>query len=255
MRCLKTENLAITIGNKTLCQDLNLTINAGEVWGILGQNGSGKTTLLHTLAGLLPAKQGEIWLGNNKLSLLSIKSVAKYLGILFQDVNVVFLQTVFDYCMGGRFPHLAYFQRETAEDRRIVHYALERLSVSHLAHKPLHQLSGGEKRRVAIAALLAQTPTLYLLDEPTNHLDIHHQIAVLKTFRQLAREESAAILMALHDVNLAQQFCDHILLMFADGRTLQGSVDDVLTSENLTLLYQHPLHKLGNDPLSFWWPA
>lgn len=250
---LHTQHVSVKIGSKIICRDLNLDINPGDVWAILGSNGSGKTTLLHALAGFFPLAYGDIFLGENKLTQLSIKTIAQSIGILFQDFNLTFPQTVWEYCRAGRYPHLAYFKKDSAKDQQIVMHALQKMELDKLTHRPVAQLSGGEKRRLAIAALLAQTPSIYLLDEPTNHLDMRHQMSVLNHFRDLAATQSAAIILSLHDVNLAQQFCNHFLFLFPDGSTLQGSQQTLLTCENLTRLYQHPV-KMTNGAPSFWYP-
>lgn len=254
MNLLQAKQIAIHVNGKTICEDLDLTLRPGETWGILGPNGSGKTTLLHTLAGLSAITKGEIWLGADRLNKLSSKSIAQTLGLLFQDVNAVFAQTIWEYCLAGRYPHLNYLQRESPQDKQIVLQALQTMELDHCLHKNMMQLSGGEKRRLAIATLLAQTPGIYLLDEPTNHLDVRHQMLVLNQFRNLAAMQSCAILMSLHDVNLAQQFCDRILLLFSDGSVMQGLTQEMLTEENLTRLYQHPMRVWGEGSLIYWYP-
>lgn len=255
MSLLRTEGLTISIGKKIICRDLSIELKAGQVWGILGPNGCGKTTLLHTLGGLYPSTNGHIWLGKNRLESLSVKAIAQYLGILFQDMNDVFLQTVFDYCLAARFPHRAYFQRENIHDKQIVLHALQQMDMHALIHRPIYQLSGGEKRRLAIAAVIAQTPKVFLLDELTNHLDLRHQIHSLTLFKNLARLHASTIFMTLHDINLAQQYCDHVLLMFANGDILHGPSQAILTCHNLTRLYEQSLKKITDGNVSLWWPA
>lgn len=250
MTTLSTKNLTLKIGQLTLCEALNLVIRPGEMWAVLGANGSGKTTLLHTLAGLLPAEQGQIFLNQEAFTQLSNKALAQSLGILFQDYNPPFPQTVWEYCCAGRYPHRAYFQKESAGDKHIVLQALQVMELDKLKQRSVAQLSGGEKRRLAIASLLAQTPDIYLLDEPTNHLDLRHQIQVLKHFRHLVATKSAAVVLSLHDVNLAQQFCNRFLFLFPNGATQQ---DTIMTSESLTRLYQHPIVMINNASMPFWY--
>lgn len=240
---LHAKQIAVTAGNKMICENLTLHLQPGNVWGILGPNGSGKTTLLHALAGLNPLNQGEIWLGEDKLHALSPKTIAKHLAILFQDTHFTFPQTVWDYCCAARFPHLNYFKKESDEDIEIIKDALKIMDLIELKQQYITQLSGGEKRRLAIAAILAQTPAIYLLDEPTNHLDIRHQIKALNHFRQLAETQRVSVMISLHDINLAQQFCNRMLLMFPDGSTISGSPHETLTPTNLTRLYQYPVKK------------
>lgn len=251
MSLLCTRELSIAMGNKVICHHLNLTIHPGEVWGILGPNGSGKTTLLHTLAGLQTPAHGQVWLQGKPLTTLTMKSIAQTLGLLFQDFNAVFAQTVWEYCLAGRYPHLPYFQKENQHDQALVRQALQTMELDHLLQRRITQLSGGEKRRLAMAVLLAQTPQLYLLDEPTNHLDVRHQTQTLRHFCELAKSD-AAVVMALHDINHAQQYCHRLLLMFADGSTLQGETRDVLTAENLSRLYEHPMTAIDHAQGRYW---
>ncbi|RDI48586.1 ABC transporter ATP-binding protein [Aquicella lusitana] len=250
---LKASALTITLGGKMLCRHLDIEIQTGEIWGILGPNGSGKTTLLHTLAGLNRSKIDHIWLNGNNLRNLPPRVLAQHIAILFQDTHVFFPQTVWEYCLTARFPHLPYFKKESKEDSEIVKHALEKMDL--LSHRDmlLNRLSGGEKRRLAIAAVLAQTPFIYILDEPTNHLDIRHQLNVLRHFRSLVETQPTAVIMSLHDLNLAQQFCNRLLLLFENGDTLQGSPEDIMTTANLTRLYQTPIRNIAHSDKRSWW--
>lgn len=255
MYCLQAKDLTLKIGAKTLIQQLNLDIRPGETWGILGMNGSGKTTLLHALAGLHPLAQGQVLLHGKCLDGFSVKSIAQAIGILFQDSHAAFEQTVWEYCLYARYPHLSYFKTETSQDNQIVFSALQKMGMDTLLTRKITQLSGGEKRRLAIAALLAQTPAIYLLDEPANHLDIRYQIHVLEYFHHLAKTTPAAVVMSLHDVNLAQRFCDHVLLLNPRGDSLTGFTKTLLTVENLERVYQCSMTAIPHNDITYWMPA
>lgn len=248
---LSAHNITVKIGAKVICKNFNIDIKSGEVWGLLGPNGCGKTTFLHALCGIHPLCEGEVLLGEKNIKSLPIKAIAQLIGILFQDFDATFAQTVFEYCLASRYPHTAYFKRENNADFAIVHDALEIMAITHLRTQSITALSGGERRRLAIASILSQTPQIYLLDEPTNHLDLQHQIKVLQHFSKL---EDCAVMMTLHDVNWAHQFCDRIMLLFADGEIILGTPDVVLTAETLTALYQHPINKITSDKKVFWYP-
>jgi iron complex transport system ATP-binding protein len=251
---LHTKEATITQGRITICCELNLSVKTGQTWGILGANGSGKTTLLHTLAGLHPVQQGEIWLNEKKIKNLSPRTIAQSIAILFQDFTDTFPQTVWDYCKAARFPHLAYFKKASRHDWDVVTEALQAVDLYSLATRSITHLSGGEKRRLALASVLSQTPHIYLLDEPTNHLDVRHQIDVLSHFQRLVTNQSAAVVMSLHDVNLAQLFCTHILLLYPDGQTIQGCTQEILTTANLSSLYQHEITPIHSPNGMYWQP-
>ncbi len=249
---LSIHNLNITIANKSICHDLNLELHENQIWGLLGPNGSGKTTLLHTLAGLHKPTSGEIFLATKNIRHLSAKKISQQLAILFQEIHFAFPQTVWEFCLAARYPHLNLFKQENDHDKEIVTDALNKLELLNYKHRLVTRLSGGEKRRLAIASLLAQTTEIYLLDEPANHLDICHQANVLNHFHHLAVNENKIVLMSLHDMNLAQQFCTHILLLFGDGNYMQGTCAKILTAKNLSALYQHPINQFSNDAIPFW---
>jgi len=244
MSCLRTNNISLYAGARWLCAELNLHINPGDFWGVLGPNGSGKTTLLHTLAGLHAPQYGDVLLNDKPLTQLAAKHIAQSIGILFQDLPPAFPLRVLDYCAMARYPHLSAFTTESLEDKRMTQEALQAMELTALQQRLLTSLSGGEKQRVYIAALLTQSPFIYLLDEPTNHLDIGYQAHVMHYFQRLAQQQRA-IVASLHDINLAQHYCNRILLLFPDGSTCQGTPAQVLNEANLQRLYQCPVTRQG----------
>ncbi len=248
---IQTKDLTISINNNILCHQLNLDIQPGKIWGILGPNASGKTTLLQTLAGLLPIKKGNIFIQDRQLSQLSRKKIAQTIGFLFQEMKMIFPQSVENFCLLARYPHLSFLKKISSHDKEIMIHALQQMDLIQKRNECITRLSGGEKRRLAIAALLTQTPSTYLLDEPTNHLDIRHQMHVLNHFRELSKKQRVSVMMSLHDINLAQSFCDNLLLIYPEGKTVQGKTCDILTENNLTRLYQHPIISLQSS----WQPG
>jgi iron complex transport system ATP-binding protein len=158
------------------------------------------------------------------------------LGVLLQDLEESFTSTALEAVLIGRHPHLPAWQWETADDERLARDALTRVQMDAFAERTTDKLSGGERRRVAIASLLAQTPRVFLLDEPTNHLDPQHQVAVLDLFRAQANA-GRTVIATLHDPTLAARFADRVILMFGDGRWVEGPARQTLTSESLTELY------------------
>lgn len=238
---LSTQQLTVDIGGKRVCSALELALQPGQRWGLLGINGVGKTTLLHTLAGLRPATSGEILWDGAPITSLPPRRRAQALGVLFQAEDDAFPGTVLETVLMGRHPWLGRWQWEGEDDRTRAHTALDQVGLSGFEGRPLDTLSGGERRRVELATLLTQAPQLYLLDEPSNHLDPHHQMALLGLLARRVTEHGKALLMTLHDINLATRFCDHLLLLFGDGEWRGGPVAEVLDSATLSRLYGHPM--------------
>jgi iron complex transport system ATP-binding protein len=233
---LAARSLGVHAGKRQLVTEMSLDFRPGEVTAILGRNGCGKTLTLHTLAGLRRAQQGVVRLDGTPLDQLRRRAIARRLGVLMQDLEESFTTTALEAVLVGRHPHLAAWQWESAEDERLARDALARVQMAELAARTTDGLSGGERRRVAIASLLAQGPQIFLLDEPTNHLDPHHQIAVLELFRAQANA-GCTVIATLHDPTLAARFADRVILLFGDGRWIEGSARETLTSAALSELY------------------
>lgn len=244
MTTLSSRRLDVSIAGKQVCRNLELTVDNGQLWGILGTNGVGKTTLLLTLSGLRPPHAGEIALDDMPLSALSRASVAQQIGLLLQDDTDPFPGTVLETALIGRHPHLRPWQWENQTDVAIARKSLADVGLTGMEHRPLSTLSGGERRRLSVATLLCQEPRVLLLDEPTSHLDLHHQSRLLNLFRSRVDQNHVACIMVLHDVNHALRFCDQVLLLFGDGCCEQGPPRDVITTPTLERLYRHPVMRL-----------
>ena len=252
---LRAQNLTLTIAGRTLCANLNVSLEAGESWVILGANGSGKTTLLHTLAGLRAPDTGTVTLDNSEISKIPARARARRLGVLFQDMESEFPATVIETVLTGRYPHLDRWQWESAEDYRLAETALDAVGLNGLARRPLATLSGGERRRVEIATLLAQDAPICLLDEPINHLDLRHQVQVLDLLADRAHRPGHFNLFVLHDVNLALRFGTHGMLLFDNGECLHGPLSELLNRSTLERLYHCHLHEIRDDVTSWFLPA
>ncbi len=243
---LQLVDLTVQIAATRVCERLSLHVRAGQRWGMLGANGVGKTTLLHTLAGLRAPLAGQVLLGGQPLVGIGARARARQIGVLFQGGDDPFPASVEETALIGRHPHLPALARESDEDRRIAREALAVVDLGALAGRSVTTLSGGERQRLAIATLLTQAPRLWLLDEPTNHLDLRHQITLLEHLTARIVDEGGALLMTLHEVNLAARFCDHLLLLFGTGETLAGPADEILDAANLERLYGHPVRTLSD---------
>jgi len=229
-----------------------MQVARGELIAVLGQNGSGKSLTLHTLAGLRPAHSGSINLLDNNVANSKRQELAKHLALLPQQhlallpqhVDDIFPATVIDTALIGRHPHIGRMSWESPEDLDIAKAALASVDLEELAARDVLTLSGGERRRLAIAQVLTQTPDLYLLDEPTNHLDPQHQLDALRLFRERA-DNGAAVIASLHDVNLAVRFADRCLLLYGDGRWDLGTTAEILDSDRLSELYSTPMEAVA----------
>ncbi|VAW57958.1 hypothetical protein MNBD_GAMMA11-1449 [hydrothermal vent metagenome] len=244
MTSLQTQNLCIDTGNEKVCENLQLNIKPGEIWGVLGRNGIGKTTLLHTLAGLREPGSGHVLLGPQNIQQLPRKSIAQKLGLLLQHTEDAFPVSVLETVVSGRHPHISNWQWESKADYSIAHRALKQVEMSAFTHRQVNELSGGERQRVSIATLLTQNPDIFLLDEPNSHLDLKYQIQLLNILTEKARNQQKTIVMSLHDLNLAARFCDSVLLLTGNGHTLMGETEALLNEENLMDLYDYPVIRL-----------
>lgn len=238
---LATRALDVSIGGKPVCRGLDLGVATGSRWAILGVNGVGKTTLLTTLAGLRAPDAGEILLDGAPLHAMAPRQRALRLGLMTQEDSFHISDpetTALEVALLGRLPHQDWWRAESAHDVELARTALAAVGLPDIAARRAAQLSGGERRRLALAALLAQEVPLCLLDEPTSHLDLHRQIAFMDL---LVGWSERTLLMTLHDVNLAARYCTHALLLFGDGAWCAGPVAEMLSAEVLTRLYRHPV--------------
>ncbi len=238
---LSIKQLNLQIGNTQVCRDLDLQIDAQSCWGLLGPNGVGKTSLLHTLAGLLYANSGQIQFRKQNLLDIPRQELARHLGLLLQIEENGFPANVLESVLCGRHPHLGHWGWETGRDLQITRDAIHSFGLSDLEQRSISSLSGGERRRMDMATLLTQQPQLALLDEPGNHLDPGQQITCLNLLTQYFQRPDHAMIMVLHDINLATRYCDHLLLLQGNGNWLAGPTGEIASKENISQLYQHPM--------------
>ena len=236
-------NLSISVPGRRLIDALEFDAAPGEFIAVLGPNGVGKSLALHTLAGVRAPELGSITLGSEDFAGLTRQQVALSVALLPQYTEDFFPATVLDTVMIGRHPHIGRLQWESEEDFEIARQSLGKVDLADFGERDVLTLSGGERRRLAVAQVLTQSPNVFLLDEPTNHLDPQHQLDVLGIFRHLVRD-GKTVLASLHDVNLAARFADRCLLLFGDGRWKIGMTDDVLECDELSDLYHTPMESV-----------
>jgi iron complex transport system ATP-binding protein len=241
---LSCEELDVAVAGRLLVDSLSLSLEPGRFVALLGRNGAGKTLTLHTLAGLREAARGRVLLEGKPLSAWRPAERARRLGLLPQAAEDPFPVTVLETTLIGRHPHIDFWRWEDSGDIAIARQRLGEVDLGGLEGRSVETLSGGERRRLAIATLLAQDPATCLLDEPTNHLDPQHQLAVLQLFRERA-DAGGTVLASLHDATLAARFADDALLMHGDGRWAFGPCEQVLTPANLSELYMSSIHEIA----------
>lgn len=253
MSGLRLEHVNLAREGRALIKDLSLTIAPGQCWALLGRNGAGKTSLLHALAGLVPLS-GEAALDGEDLALLHGPARAQRLGLLLQEPEASLAVPVAEAVLAGRFPWHGPFRSPDANDRQRAESALSALELSALADRPLDHLSGGERRRVQLASLLAQDPRLWLLDEPMNHLDWRWQLEALCLLAGQARA-GRCVLLALHDLNLAERLCSHALLLLDGGSWRAGPLTEVLDEAAASALYGLNLRRESTASGTWWHPG
>ena len=237
--------LDVAVSGLTLVRALTFEAQGGEFIAVLGRNGVGKTLTLHTLAGLRAPAAGAVELDGRELVAWNGRERARRLSLLPQTSEDPFPSTVFDTALIGRHPHLPFWQWEGAEDLVRARAALAAVGLADLAARAIDSLSGGERRRLEIATLLAQDAPVCLLDEPTNHLDPQHRNELLGLFRARA-DAGGLVIAALHDATLAARHADHVLLLFGDGRWQYGDAATTLNAASLSALYRVPVEELSS---------
>ena len=238
---VEVRDLAIRVGGRTLAEGLSMRAEAGELWAVLGANGAGKTLFLATLAGLRLPATGSVLLEGRPAGQWPALEAARKRSFLPQSVHDAFGASALDVVMLGRHPHMSRWGWEGDEERRMALDALEAVEMAPMAHRDVTTLSGGERSRVSIAALLVQDAPLMLLDEPVAHLDLHHQISILGRLAALATTAGRTVVLSLHDLNLAARFATHAMLFRGDGRVEVGPVAEVMTPAALSGAFRYPV--------------
>lgn len=225
---LKLQNISSGYGKKQILHGICTDIKKGTFTSIIGPNGCGKSTLLKTAIGILPLMDGRITLEGMDLRTLSPGEIAKKAAYLPQGKSLPEM-TVEQLVLHGRFPHLRYPRRYSQRDREIAHSALEQVNLRHLADHPLSALSGGMRQTAYIAMALAQDTDFILMDEPTAYLDIANRFALMDILKALAAE-GKGIAAVLHDIPLAMEYSNSILVMDGGIAVASGTPEEIYAS-------------------------
>jgi len=244
---LEINALSATYGTRDSSRGLaldhvSLSVQPGEILVVIGPNGAGKSTLIRAVSGALPCLSGSVSVAGKDLSRMSASQRARHLATVPQARNLPAAFTVYQSVLLGRTPYLSWLGQTSSQDHRLARRALDQTLTTELAERRVGELSGGEQQRVLLARALAQDTPVLLLDEPTTHLDLQHQSSLLNLLRQLTVEKKLAVLMVLHDLNLASVYADRVALL-VDGRLrTSGTPQEVLTEKDLSSVYNVTVH-------------
>lgn len=237
---LSIDNLSVRYGLFQVLSDISFSLRIGEILCVIGPNGSGKSTLIKTLAGILDPYSGTLLMDNINLNDLSKNEKAKKIGYVPQDFQYLTSASVIEAVILGRRPHVQWSLSQKDLDR--VEFAMQLLNIKQMSQKMLTELSGGERQRVFIARAIAQEPVYFLFDEPTSALDIRHQIEVFQMIKKIAGTQKRSVLVAVHDLNYAYHYADRVILLNNGKIVSIGSVEEVMTEENIISVYGVPMN-------------
>jgi iron complex transport system ATP-binding protein len=236
---LSAQQLNLKIAQQQILSDINLKVNSGQVLGVLGPNGAGKTSLLKMLSGQLDSQSCVSW-NNQALSDYSAMSLAQQIAVVNQLNDSVFGLNLYQIVRMGLLPHKSLLSRQSFEDDNSISAAISRVGLSHKLEQSFNSLSGGEQQRGLIARALVQKATIIILDEPVNHLDVYYQHQVLQLLASLTRTLNITVVMSLHDLNLAANYCDQLCLLDKGKIVAKGSPEWVLTAKRLQQVFKIP---------------
>ena len=259
---IELRNVSLGYNGSPILNNINLKAMPGKMLGLIGPNGSGKSTLLKGITRVIHPFSGHIFIDGRNIGSMKREELARLMATVPQNPVLPEAFTAFEVVLMGRTPHLGLLRYEGKEDIAIAWRAMEATQIESLAERRVGELSGGERQRVVIARALTQQPKVILLDEPTAHLDIKHQIEILNLVKGLCLEQDLTVVTAMHDLNLAAQYCDWLVMLNGGKIYTEGMPQNVLTAQNIKEVYgaevcvfPHPINKLpttlvtagGND--------
>jgi iron complex transport system ATP-binding protein len=248
---LEMQHVTLGYDHHPVMEDISLKISPGEMVGIIGPNGSGKSTIIKALCHIVRSRSGRVIVDGRDIARISRRELARMVGVVPQLPLLPSAFTAFEIVLMGRNPHLGLFQSEGRHDWALARQAMEKTGTAALANRYVNELSGGEIQCLLIARALVQETKAILLDEPTANLDIGRQVDILDLIKSLCTESNLAVLAAVHDLNLAAQYCDRLLLINERRIHAQGTPAEVITDKNIkdvygaeNCVYTHPVNGL-----------
>ncbi len=249
---LKIQNLSASYHNHQVLHDVSFEVKNGEVLALIGPNGAGKSTIIRAASGVIPST-GNIRTNGDDFQTLTPLQRARYLAVVPQAIALPPAFTVWETVLMGRTPYLGFLGHASSLDEELARRSLDRVNALAFAERPVGELSGGEAQRILLARALCQSTPILLLDEPTAHLDLQYQVSLLELIRELAHTEDLAVLVALHDLNLAAHFAGRVALLVGGHLKAIGTPREVLTSELISEAYCLPVqvveHPFMGGPL------
>ena len=234
---LKLEHLTKRFGGLCAVNDLSLEMQSRTIHALIGPNGSGKSTILKTIVGQLPRIGGAAYLDGEELRARSRNAIARRMAILMTARMDPELMTCRDVVSSGRYPYTGKLGILTAEDRKIVDESLRRTDAEAFADRPFQAVSDGQRQRILLARALCQQPELIVLDEPTSYLDIRYKLELLTILKRMVREEDLAVLMSLHELDLARRVSDTVVCVAGDHIDRVGPPEEIFTRDYIAKLY------------------
>ena len=234
----ETHDLSVGYGGRPLIEKINLSIEKGRILTLIGPNGSGKSTILKTITKHLEKIAGVVTIENDNISKWSNKELAKRLSVMLTERIDPELMTCEQVVAMGRYPYTNHFGSLTPGERQVVEESLHMVRAEELAERPFTDISDGQRQRIMLARAICQQPEIIMLDEPTSYLDIRHKIELLDILRKMAREKNVAVVMSLHEIDLAAKISDQIICVKGDRIRLFGTPEQVFTGERVKELYE-----------------
>jgi iron complex transport system ATP-binding protein len=256
---LRTRDLAVGYRSRrdrrAVLERVNLAVDPGELVCLLGPNGIGKSTLIRTLARMQPPLWGTVELAGSALDSMPASELARRLGVVLTERVAVESLTARQVIELGRYPHSGWLGRLTERDRQVVSWAIEAVGAVHLADRDVARLSDGERQRVMVARALAQEPVLLVLDEPTAFLDVRSRVELMGLLRRLTRDQSIAVIVSTHDLELALRTADIVWLLMPGGEVVTGAPEDVILSGGVATAFEGRQIRFHPEERGFRWLA